>query len=281
MEKMKKTLDWDVLTAPVHVNSNELSNRVAIVRNDNGETLSLRSGRYRPFRNSDLKDLVGRILSKTNYELIGYQEFRKGRRVIAYLKLNQENLPEGSRGLSIGTSATNDYLLIGNAHDGSSSLFIAFTNLLLRCENQFTMPIRIFGMEHRKQISLDGQAIENLLHSFHRERNKVYELMTNWMNLKASKQLIDGLINHLFPVGAMENIAEDIKLKRSQIKRSIHREIGELGSNFWGLFNGVTHFSTPRSDNSLFGNPYSQGNKLNARAIRFLKQESNAAWRTQ
>jgi hypothetical protein len=281
MEKMKKTLDWDVVTAPVHVNSNKLSNRVAIVRNDNGETLSLRSGRYRPFKNTDLKGLVGRILSKTNYELIGYQEFRKGRRVIAYLKLNQENLPKGSTGLTIGTSATNDYLLIGNAHDGSSSLFIAFTNLLLRCENQFTMPIRIFGMEHRKQISLNGQAIDNLLHSFHRERNKVYELMTGWMNLEASKQLIDRFINHLFPLGATDKIAEEIKLKRSQIKRSIDREIGDLGRNYWGLFNGVTHFSTPRSDNSLFGNPYSQGNKLNARAIRFLKQESKTAWKTQ
>jgi len=281
MEKMKKTLDWDVLMAPVHVNSNELSNRVAIVRNDNGETLSLRSGKYRPFKNRDLKDLVGRIIRKTNYEFIGYQEFRKGRRVIAYLKLNQESLPKGARKLSIGNSATNDFLLIGNAHDGSSSLFIAFTNLLLRCENQFTMPIRIFGMEHRKRISFDGQAIDNLIYSFHRERNKVYELMTGWLKLEASKQLIDRFINHLFPIGEMENMAEEIKLKRNQLKRSIQREMGDLGSNYWGLFNGVTHFSTPRSDTSLFGNPYSRGNKFNAKAIRFLKQESKATWRTQ
>ena len=281
MEKMKKTLDWDVLTAPVHVNSNKLSDRVAIVRSDTGETLSLRSGKYCPFKNTDLKQLIARVIRKTNYELIGYQEFRKGRRVIAYLKLNQENLPKGSRKLSIGDSATNDYLLIGNAHDGSSSLFIAFTNLLLRCENQFTMPIRIFGMEHRKRISLDGQAIDNLLYSFHRERNKVYELMTGWMKLEVSKQLIDRFINHMFPAGTMENIAEEIMLKRTRLKKSIQREIGDLGSNYWGLFNGVTHFSTPRSGTSLFGNPYSQGNNLNAKAIRFLKQESKRVWKTQ
>jgi len=39
------------------------------------------------------------------------------------------------------------------------------------------------------------------------------------------------------------------------------------------LFNGVTHYTTGRTASSLFGNPYSEGNKLNKKAMNFIKNE--------
>lgn len=274
---MKKTLDWDIETIPVRVKENVLTNWVAISRNDTGAILSVRSQKYKPFKNKDLHRLVERIKSRTNYELVGYQDFRKGRRVIAYLKLNSENLPKGSSKLSIGKSETNDFLLIGNAHDGSSALFLAYTNVLLRCENQFTLPMRLFGKEHRESIHFTEDSIEKVIRDFHEEREKIYELMNGWRQQAVPEGLIDRLICHLFPNGDFDKMPIEIREKRAGLMRSIELETNELGSNFWGLFNGVTHFTTPRSSGSLFGNPYSVSSRLNAKAIEFLTSESHAA----
>lgn len=277
MKAMKKTLNWEALQAPININKINVSNRSAIIRDDNGELLGLRSNRYRIFTNRDLVELVNRIAAKTGYELEGYQEFGKGKRIIAYLKLNEKCLPKGSRPLHICGNETSDYMLIGNAHDGSSSLFISFTNVLLRCENQFTTPFRVLNMRHLENIIFEESILDKIIRDYHSERDHLYQVMNKWTQRALSKGCIERLITHLFPGEKSQNNFHEIKRKRVEILVSINREIAELGFNFWGLFNGVTHYSTSRSSNSLFGNPYSEGNKLNKKAMAFLNKETTIA----
>ena len=273
MKAMKKTLNWEAVRAPIKINKKTIANRSAIVRNDSGELLGLRSKQYRLFTNKDFTELVNRVVLKTGYSLVGYQEFRKGKRVIAYLKLNEACLPNSARPLNVCGNATADYMLIGNSHDGSSALFISFTNVLLRCENQFTTPLRLLNMRHLSNNSFDEHILDKVIRNYHEERDQLYSLMTKWTKIVLSKSSIDRLIKHLLPAKNSGNDDHKIDRKRRELRFSIDREIAELGFNYWGLFNGVTHFTTGRTTTSLFGNPFSEGNKVNKKAMIFLKNE--------
>ncbi|MBT4774913.1 MAG: DUF932 domain-containing protein [Crocinitomicaceae bacterium] len=273
MKAMQKTLNWEAVRAPININKKKLANRSAIIRSDSGELLGLRSNQYRLFTNKDFKELVNRVVLKTGYNLVGYQEFRKGKRVIAYLKLSDACLPNGASPLKICGNETADYMLIGNSHDGSSALFISFTNVLLRCENQFTTPLRLLNMRHLANISFDDYLLDKVIRNYHNERDQLYGMMVQWTEISLTKSSVDRLIIDLVPAKHASSDCPEVDRKRRGLRSSINREITELGFNYWGLFNGVTHYTTGRTASSLFGNPYSEGNKLNKKAMNFIKNE--------
>lgn len=274
MQAMKKSIDWEVETAPLTVrNTNSNSHRV-ILRDDTHAILGVRSDKYAVFSNKELEELVNRVVNTSGYELLGYQEFKKGKRVIAYLKLDPNKLNEEDQKLSINRHTTNDYMLIGNAHDGSSALFVAFTNVLLRCENQFTLPLRIINLRHLNAITLTDDQVQALVTKYENERKQIYGMMERWSRIPASKELVDSLVSHLIPPKEKHNEGKTRSRSVKRLRDSIAREVSELGFNFWGVFNGVTHYTTHGAGQRIFGNPYSNGNKLNEKAIRFLQNRA-------
>jgi hypothetical protein len=62
--------------------------------------------------------------------------------------------------------------------------------------------------------------------------------------------------------------------RRDEMKESIQSEMKDLGKNAWGLFNGVTYYTSHRMrrGNAGFGNTNGTAQQLNARAWEYCKK---------
>ena len=99
-----KELKWDVSLQPIHTETGLLTERVAVVRNDSGKLLGVRSDRYRPFFNQEFEALVKRISEKPGFEFVGFEEFNNGKRILAFFENKQKTLAYAAKKLKTTSS---------------------------------------------------------------------------------------------------------------------------------------------------------------------------------
>jgi hypothetical protein len=269
MEELTQHLNWEVQIEELVLTDNRKTDRFALTRSDNGDLLGIRSERYHPVFNKDLEDIRERLVAQSGFQFQGYQEFQNGKRILAFYENPSEKL-------QICDQEVKDYLIIGNSHDTSSKLFVGTSNYMIRCENQFSEKIRAFEHRHDQPFNINEINIVNILNNYEVGREKLYKRMEYLRRRSANQNVIDHLIIQLF--GALENtdrleqaIPKDTE--QTQLLRDcIHREIQDLGMNYWALFNGVTRYTS----NHLKGNPgfgivNGKGERLNRDAMRVLE----------
>jgi hypothetical protein len=270
MNLLTQQLDWDVQVEEIVLPGNRKTERFALTRSDNGQLLSIRSERYHPLFNKDLEELRCRITDQTGFSFKGYQEFQKGKKILAFFENPNKNL-------NICGQEVKDYLVIGNSHDTTSKLFVGTSNFMVRCENQFSEKIRTFERRHDQPFNINDLAITAMLNNYEDGRRRLYQRM-EYMRMKpAEKNTIRHLIDQLF--GSLENTnCHDRKFQKNReqsklLLQCIQREISDLGMNYWALLNGVTRYTS----NHLNGNPgfgivNGKGEKLNRKALNFLER---------
>jgi hypothetical protein len=266
------SLKWDIKVQPLRTITGISTPRKAIMRNDNNGMLGYLSDKYVPFTNSQLIKLCGLIEKTGNFRTEGYSTFRDGKVVMAFLRNNSRNL--GMNGYKV-----REYLVIGNSHDGSKNLFVGSSQHLVRCENQFTSANPVFRHRHVGRILVNADFAEMLKKEYEKERLSIYNTMEGLRKRPVNQAVIDQLLKSLFPTDRSITKADFQKEFKSLspaelLLKSIRKEIKELGSNAFGLFNGVTWFTShemPRNDNN-FGNAYGSANHINHRALQFCME---------
>jgi exonuclease VII small subunit len=269
---MQKQLNWEVVLQPVRTKTGILKDRVALTRNDNGQLLGVRSDRYRPFFNRELELLVQRIAAKPGFEFKGYEEFRDGKRILAFFKNTQKNF------LLCGEKV-DDYLIIGNSHDASSKLFVATSNYMFRCQNQFSEKIRAFEQRHTKGLNSDDIQIEELIATYEEGRRALYQKMERLQKVKIDLDLIHHLACELLETEKeTDTIAQGTKLVNSKknvlFLNCIEQEIKVLGPTLWGLFNGITKYTSNHLKGMQgFGTTNGSGEEMNRKALKFCMKQ--------
>ena len=265
---MQQQLDWELDIKPVFVPDIADNGRQALVRSDNGRLLGIRSKNYYPVFNRDMELIKDRILASNLFSFKGYEEFQKGKRILAFFE---------NRGqFKLCGQDVKDFLIIGNSHDTSSKLFVGTSNYMYRCENQFSSKIRNIEWKHTKVFDIDFLNIHDIIHSYEDGRRVLYQKMARLQEVRADVQIIRHLATQL--MGSVERTDTELvvpQLKQSkqtiQLLECIETEIRELGPTLWGVFNGITRYTSNHLEGKPgFGIVNGRGEEINRIALNSL-----------
>lgn len=265
---MQQELSWELDIKPVFVPGIEENGKQALVRSDNGQLLSIRSNQYYPVFNRDMELIKERVLATNMFSFKGYEEFQHGKRILAFFE---------NRGqFKLCGQAVKDFLIIGNSHDTSSKLFIGTSNYMYRCENQFSSKIRNIEWKHTKRFDMDFLSINNVIRSYEQGRQELYTKMERLKLVQVDVALIHRLAAQL--MGAIDRTDRELdapQLKQSkqtiQLLECIETEIRDLGPTLWGVFNGVTRYTSNHLEGKPgFGIVNGRGEEINRIALKSL-----------
>ena len=244
-----------------------------IVREDTGEVFTTVSETYEPTQNETIIDTMQEIAGENELEIIKAIPINEGRKIIIQMKR------EAGNKLMIGDEITEQYIYAINGHDGSSSLKFGFMNKVLFCENQFAwMSSNAFsGYRHTKSIQEKVEQLPSII-NFTDQEERIADLQ-EFNTQNANTDLMNDLVDYLTNT---DKLAEEIHTRtkniRNDLESCIVSEVNRIGSTKWGLFNGVTRYTTHQksSPKREYGKQESiligSCNKMNEKAFNFLKE---------
>lgn len=264
--KMVPSIDWEIESKQIAIlgNDNPINGYHALSRNDTGNVISVFKKSYVFYPNADFVNTANKISAVTGYPIEGFQEVNGGKRVLAYLKNTNKDFKLVGQDLE-------DYLILGNSHDGSTSLFLGNSSTIIRCMNQFGTIIQNMKFRHTKSME---EKMEDIIHEIENYFIGVKRLAGSFermREIKIDKQIIEALALRLFEVENLTDVTPNKLSKINDFKASAEQEIDALGSNMWGLFNGVTQYTTHKltTRNPTLGNFWGQAGDMNRKALLF------------
>ena len=242
----------------------------ALVRSDNGEVLNSVSKSYTPTQNYTIIETMRNIAKDNDLEIVAALSLHGGRKIAVQMqRYNNITL--------IGGERTQEYIYAMNSHDGSCSLKFGFMNKVMFCQNQFAwMSSNAFASyRHTKSIQ-DKVGLLSGLINFEDHDSKIADLH-DFATQSVTKQLIEDTVNYLISTDRVDKMSSRLKNQREQLQQCIQLEMYRVGHNRWGLFNGVTQFTTHHKSapKRTFGQQESiligACSKMNNRAFEYIK----------
>jgi hypothetical protein len=269
---LQQKIKWDIQTEAVTINGCFPTGKTAIVRNDNGRVLGIVGKDYCPVSNTRLMQFTDALTKTGEFELKGFDEINDGKMILAYLQNKNPNL-------SISGCAMREYLVIGNSHDGTKPFYIGTGSSLIRCENQFYSTLKVFRKKHTSPILIEEGMIQDLIKTYKAKKTNIYSAFDGMESVRVNDQVVERLIREIHKMLATDSReikAEELGWSPSMItlRNSIKREMRDLGNNAFGLFNGVTWYTSHemRNAGADFGKQDSTANLINQKAYRFCNQ---------
>jgi phage/plasmid-like protein (TIGR03299 family) len=215
----------------------------ALVREDNNAILSVMSNGYYPYQNHELIELLDKVSNQTGLEVVKGGEFKNGRRVYVQLK---------SADLRLGNDKIEGYLTGINSFDGSTSLAFGPSNITISCMNTFFAAFKQMEtkIRHTKNmvIKVDEfcKTLENILDDEQQMFRNIEKLSESRFTNKIKDEVIRSLFNikHDVDLKDEEQTSTQLKNKLSRFYIDLNGELQGKGDNLWGLFSGVTKYTT-------------------------------------
>jgi phage/plasmid-like protein (TIGR03299 family) len=251
-------LDWSVKAERlVTAESNIETKSVAIVRQDNQAILGVHGDGYHPLQNSEMMEILDRISGKMGLPLHKGGYFGEGQKVYVQLK---------TQDLNVGTDKVKGYLTCVNSFDGSTSLAFGHSNLTISCQNTFFANYREMANKVRhtqkmhERIDIICMQIEDVL----RAEQKIFQNITRMSEVRIDQKVRDMVLERILNLDKEERLADLTTLSTrkknilSDLEVNIAGEIQDKGGNLWGLFSGITKYTThslkgDSNENKLFG----------------------------
>jgi hypothetical protein len=275
---LQESINWDVSTEPILVNNSYSPNKKAIIRTDNGEILGIVGNEYSPVYNSILLQIANLISETGEFELEGFMEFNNGRIIHCYLKNKNAYL-------NMNGHMVYERMIIVNSHDGTTRFSVALGTKMARCGNSYSDTLKIFSRKHLSPIGINVLNIEQLLKTYKAKKDIIYSSFDGMDKIRVDESIVSKLISEVHKMLANDSRQikpEDWKKSPSMnsLKTSIDREMRELGNNVFGLFNGVTWYTSHemRNSESELGRLSGTAHLINQKAYRFcnnLKRINN------
>ena len=274
------TLNWDIRTESVNISSMFDTGKKAIIRTDNNSLLSIVGKDYCPVTNAQLMNFTEALTRTGEFELKGFDELNDGKTILAFLQNKNPNL-------RINGCAMKEYMFIGNTHDGTKALTIGTANNLIRCSNQFYSTLKVYRKKHTSPFVFSQLEILEIIKSYKLKKNQVYGAFDGMESVRVDEGLINRLVVDIHKM--LETDSSLIKKENwgwspsmQLLRKSIDKEMKDLGNNAFGLFNGVTWYTSHemRNAESVVGRMTGTANQINQKAFRFcnnLKRNNSHA----
>ena len=240
-----------------------------IVREDTGEVFTTVSKGYEPTQNHTIIETMQEIAGENNLEIVKALPLNAGRKVVVQMKRPNNNIV-------IGDQETEQYIYAINGHDATTSLKFGFMNKVIFCQNQFAwLSGNAFsGYRHTKSIQDKVKELPKIL-NFTEEENKIADLQM-FSNQSANPSLINDLVDYLANTDKLPISTRKANMV-TDLSRCIDNEMTRISHTKWGVFNGVTQYTThmKSSPNREYGQQESiltgACGKMNEKAFNFLK----------
>lgn len=252
-------LNWKVSKEPIQtVSGISIPGKVAIIRSDDNSELGIHGENYDPYQNHELLELLHQIGGQTGLEVHSGGSFKGGAKVWFQLKSNDLNLNgDKIKGFISGF----------NSFDGSSSLGFGNSTKTVSCQNTWWAAYREVNTKLRHSTSMRPR-IDDMLKRIDivlEEEKKLFQeitMLSETAYTQTQKDLVMGL---LFDMAKSDTVGGEVELstrKKNQIEsfeNDLAKEVLQKGDSLWGLFSGVTRFTThsmKKTDNTeakMFG----------------------------
>ncbi len=253
--------------------------RKGVIRSDNGEVLGAVGNTYVPVQNRQAFGFLDAVVADGSLRYHTAGALGKGERIWLLAKLPSQIRVKNSDDL------VDKFLLLSNAHDGSSALRVYFTPIRVVCQNTLNLA------DNRST----GQGISILhkgnLHTKIREAQRVlglaeefYDEAEGTIDILASHHPSSTQVNSFFksvipdPIGADNARARKVRDRLTCLfETGIGQDMPDIKGTSWAAYNAVTEFvdhhrptrstdplerASRRLDSSWFGS----GARLKAKA---------------
>jgi hypothetical protein len=240
----KANLNWGVRSEALTTESGIiLDGYKALVRDDNNTALSVMSDSYEPFQNYDLVELLDKVSNKTGLEVAKGGSFKEGARV--YIQLKSDNL-------KLGDDRIEGYLTGINSFDGSTSLAFGPSNITISCMNSFFAAFREMNtkIRHTKNMMIKVDEVCRSLEGALVEEKKMFDSIVQLSDMRYDDLMKDNVIRKLFDIkkdvdlNDLDSIHTTTRNKINRFYVDLNGELQQKGDNLWGLFSGVTKYTT-------------------------------------
>lgn len=252
-------LNWQVEKRPLFFNKNEDKHGTSffgIVRSDNNDCFGAMTNQYEVFQNHELAELVLNVADVIGQPIDNGKVFDGGRKVSLQLTLDP---------LKVGDDKVVRKATAVNSHDGSTSLRWGTTGITVSCTNQFNALFKQLNnsVRHTKNMRQAVERSLNILEQIESADRDMFTLFERMANTNASEKLVHDTVARVTGITELSTYAgkrvpaqvwTDVQNKYStrkmntaqQLIRSVSEEMSYKGKTLWGLFSGVTHFTTHR-----------------------------------
>jgi hypothetical protein len=275
---LQPKLNWDIRLEPVILNKSFDTGKKAIIRNDTNQLLSIVGKHYEPVTNSQLMHFTDALTKSGEFELKGFDELNDGKIVMAFLKNTNPNL-------KINGCSNEEYMFVGNSFDGTKRFHIGTASNLIRCSNQWSATLKVFNKKHTSYLDINDTIAQDIIRNYKAKKGILYESFDGMESVRVDENVITRLIKEVHVM--LANDSKAIKQKdwtsspsMLTLRKSIDREMKDLGNNAFGLFNGVTWYTTHemRTSDLVTSQISGTANLINQKAFRFcnnLKRNNN------
>ena len=230
----------------------------AIVREDTNKVLSIHGEGYYPYQNHQLIELLDKVSQQSGLEIHRGGSFGDGQKVFIQLKSND---------LKLGDDRIEGYITGINSFDGTTSLAFGPSNITISCQNTFFGAFRSMDtkVRHTKNMVMRVDDICKGLEKVVEEETKMFEDIKMLSETRMTKESEDWVTRTLFNImrdvdmNDEDSISTVTRNKLSRFEIDLNGELKEKGDNLWGLFSGVTKYTThsmkkdDNSENKMFG----------------------------
>lgn len=267
-EEVRNEFSWEVQSQPIYDRFGEIiPGHKVLNRSDNGSILNVCKETYEPTRNEVFTELVYRIADLSGYEIQNFSEFQNGKKVLAFLKA-----PE----TSVNGFKIENFLAVGNSHDSSTALFMANTQHMVRCANQFShLNKKALKVYHTSGQNTRIKAVEQVIRLYNANQKALHANYELLQAKKVNDEQQETFIRHMLDIEA--NVLPDDLSSRKfnqavDLNDAIEREKRDLGMNAFALLNGVTFWTTHvrKQKEKTFGNVFGANANYNSKALDYL-----------
>jgi len=252
-------LNWKVRTEGLQTSSGIIiPDKIGIVREDDSTILGVHSDGYVPYQNEQLMELLFKVSQQTGLEIHRGGLFGGGRKVFVQLKSND---------LTLGTDRIEGYVTGINSFDGSTSLSFGPSSKTISCQNTFFGVYKDLNskVRHTKNMELKIDDICRQIEGVVQEETNVFGSIVKMSETRFDDVIKDRVIKSLFNIDRNVDIKDVDSLstvtqnKLSKFYIDLNGELQQKGDNIWGLFSGVTKYTThsmgkgDNSENKMFG----------------------------
>jgi len=183
----------------------------------------------------------------------------------------------------VGNDLIKKYITVIDSNDGSTGLSVGIGNLTMSCQNQFWKFYKSGQMKakHTATIQEKIKTLPILIKSALSENFKMIEIFNKFQSTPVTKKLANDMVKTLigFDRIMIESKEKEVSTRSKNIMNSLYKaidiEMSSKGENLWGLFSGVTRWtshdnSVPKRENGriesgMLGNNY----RFNQKALEF------------
>jgi phage/plasmid-like protein (TIGR03299 family) len=261
----KYGLRWNVSKQPLILPTGEETGFFGIVREDTKKTFATCKDGYVPYQNSELAELLHRISEKTGYEIHSGGMFNDGGKV--YLQLST-----GNEINDIGKNRTKvkGYVTGINGHDGTTSLKWGEVNFTICCRNTFASASRTLKQSARHTASIHDKVEQSIreITGIATAEKSIFDTFIKLSEVPVTKDNIAKIVREITNVDislpsyqAKKDVSQYSLNRSEELLTSISSEMNSKGETLWGLFSGVTHYTShvlpvPKRDNARLESKY-------------------------